>query len=220
MNLTRAALIATNLEDAILTEAKVYGVSVWDVKLQNTVQTSLVITDEQPDITVDNLEVAQFIYLLLNNSKIRNFIHTITSKAVLILGRFTPERKATLGTLRDAIRSHDHLPILFDFEKPTNRDSTETVPTLAHLARFVIADLTDPRSIPQELMAIIPRLLSVPVRPLLLGSQSEWAMFSDLQRFPQVVPPLYYTNDTMLLNRLESEVIAPAEQKARKLSTK
>jgi hypothetical protein len=89
------------------------------VKLQNAIQTNLVITPNyQPEITVDNLEVAQFIYLLLNNSKIRDVIDTITSKAVLILGPFTPERKPTLNALRGALRSHNYLPILFDFEKP------------------------------------------------------------------------------------------------------
>jgi hypothetical protein len=214
-SLVWAHLIATNLEDAILTGATVYGISVWDVKLRNAVQNSLVITPYgQPQITVDNLEVAQFIYLLLNNSKIRDVIDTITSKAVLILGRFTPERKATLDALRDALRKYNYLPVVFDFEKPANRDSTESVSTLAHLARFVIADLTDPRSIPQELTAVIPRLLSVPVRPLLLGSQSEWATFSDLARYPQVIPPLHYTNDQMLLSCLEADVIALAEQRA------
>jgi len=186
-NLYAAHLIGTNLEDAILTGARVYGISAWDVNLQHAVQTSLLITpSDLPKITVDNLEVAQFIYLLLNNSKIRGVIDTITSKAVLILGRFTPERKTTLDTLRNALRSHNRLPILFDFEMSTNRDFSETVSTLAHLARFVIADLTDPRSIPQELDHVIRNLLSVPVRPLLLGSQSEWAMFRDLARFPQV----------------------------------
>jgi len=219
-DLREATLVATNLELADLTDAKIYGVSVWDVKVQSATQINLVVTNEQPDITVDNLEVAQFIYLLLNNSRIRNVINTITSKVVLILGRFTPERKPTLDALRDALRTHNYLPILFDFEKPTNRDFTETVSTLAHLARFVIADLTDPRSIPQELTAIIPRLLSVPVRPLLLGSQSEWGMFSDLQRYPQVIPPLHYTNDVMLLSCIVSDVIAPAEQRALELSTK
>jgi uncharacterized protein YjbI with pentapeptide repeats len=220
-DLTRAALIETNLENATLTGAKVYGISVWDVKLQNAIQTSLVITPNfQPEITVDNLEVAQFIYLLLNNVKIRDVIDTITSKAVLILGRFTPERKATLDALRDALRSHNYLPIVFDFERPASRDFTETVSTLAHLARFVIADLTDPRSIPQELAKIIPDLLSVPVRPLLLGSQSGWATFSDLARYPQVIPPLHYTDDRMLLSCLETDVIAPAEQKALQLATK
>jgi hypothetical protein len=218
-DLTGSLWVRTNLEDAILTGARVYGTSAWDVKLQNTVQTNLIITPpDQPEITVDNLDVAQFIYLLLNNAKIRDVIDTITSKAVLILGRFTPERKPTLDALRDALRGHNYLPILFDFERPTNRDFTETVSTLAHLARFVIADLTDPRSIPQELTAVVPRLLSVPVRPLLLGSQSEWAMFSDLARYPQVIAPLYYTDDGMLLSCLEADIIAPAEQKGRDLA--
>ena len=42
----------------------------------------------------------------------------IGKKAVLILGRFTPDRKAILDGLREALRSHDYVPILFDFEKP------------------------------------------------------------------------------------------------------
>ena len=168
--------------------------------------------------SVDNLEVAQFVYLLLNNTKIREVIDTITSKAVLILGRFTPERKRTLDALRDALRARNYVPIEFDFEKPANRDFTETVSTLAHLARFVIADLTDPRSIPQELMAIIPQLQSVPIRPLLLGSQSEWSMFRDLSRRVQVIEPFHYTDDQMLLNCLVSDVIEPAERRARELA--
>jgi uncharacterized protein YjbI with pentapeptide repeats len=220
-DLSGASLISSDLESADLTGAKVYGISAWDVNLQHAIQKSLVITPSgQPEITLDNLEVAQFIYLLLNNAKIRDVIDTITSKAVLILGCFTPERKPTLEALRDALRHHNYLPILFDFEKPANRDFTETVSTLAHLARFVIADLTDPRSIPQELTAVIRDILSVPVQPLLLGSQSEWTVFSDLARYPQVIPPFYYADDRMLLSCLEEDVIVPAEQKAREIAGK
>lgn len=49
--------------------------------------------------------------------KIRNVIDTIASKAVLILGRFTTERKAVLDALRDELRKRDYLSILFDFDK-------------------------------------------------------------------------------------------------------
>ena len=59
--------------------------------------------------------------------KIRDVIDTITSKAVLILGRFTPERKAVLDALREELRKRDYLPILFDFEKPASKDLTGTV---------------------------------------------------------------------------------------------
>jgi len=51
-------------------------------------------------LSVDNLEAAQFIYLLLHNEKIRHVIDTITSKVVLILGRFAPERKPVLDGLK------------------------------------------------------------------------------------------------------------------------
>ena len=77
---------------------------------------------------------------------------------MLILGRFTPERKAVLDALRDGLRKHDYLPILFDFHVPATRDITETVSLLARMARFIIADLTDPSSIPKELEAIVSGL--------------------------------------------------------------
>jgi hypothetical protein len=83
-------LIIANLTDADLTGCRVYGISAWDLKLEGAKQRDLVITAPgQPEITVDNIEVAQFIYLLLHNKKISNVIDTITSKVVLILGRFS-----------------------------------------------------------------------------------------------------------------------------------
>jgi hypothetical protein len=148
-------------------------------------QTDLVITGRsEPEITVDNLEVAQFIYLLLNNDRIRHVIDTITAKLVLILGRFSPERKAVLDAIRDELRRKNYLPVLFDFNKPVSRDLTETISTLAHMARFVIADLTDPKSLPQELQAIVPQLPSVPVQPLLQLGSREWGMFEHFLRYP------------------------------------
>ena len=66
--------------------------------------------------------MAQFIYLLLNNKRIREVIDTITSKLVLILGRFTTERKVILDALRDTLRARNYLPVVFDFDKPASRD--------------------------------------------------------------------------------------------------
>ncbi len=187
-DLGRTNLIEATLEEANLAECFVYGVSAWDVKLRNTVQSDLIITRPwQPTITVDNLEIAQLIYLLLNTLKIRDVIDTITSKIVLVLGRFTPERKKVLDAIKDELRRHNYLPILFDFENPKNRDVTETVRTLAHLARFIIADLTDPSSIPLELETIVP-LLEVPVQPLVLETKREFSMFDGLKKYQWVLP--------------------------------
>jgi uncharacterized protein YjbI with pentapeptide repeats len=217
-NLTRAILVKTNLESANLTGCRIYGIAAWNLRLRDTIQSNLIITSEyEPTITVDNLEVAQFIYLLLNNAKIRDVIDAITSKVVLILGRFTPERKVILDALRDELRKRNYLPVVFDFEKPVSRDITETISTLAHMARFVIADLTDPSSIPQELQAIVPTL-AVPVQPVLLEGKGEYSMFSDfLKTYHWVLPVYYYRDQGNLLATLKEQVIEPAEQKAKEL---
>lgn len=222
VNLSEAALYGCvvmncRFDKATLNHCYVYGSSIWNSSFEGATQRDIVITESKPDITVDNVEVAQMIYLILNNSKLRTVVDTLTSKIVLILGRFTPERKRTLDALKDALRAKNYLPVLFDFERPATRDFTETVSILAHLARFVVADLTDPASVPQELTTIIPRLLSVPIRPLLFGDASGWTMFSDFLRYPQVIAPLHYADDLSLISMVDSEVIAPAEAKVRDL---
>lgn len=220
-SLMGATLVGTNLEEANLTDCHLYGISAWDVRLERAIQKNLVITPQgESPIQVDNLEVAQFIYLLLNNQKIRSVIDTITSKVVLILGRFTPERKVVLDAIRDELRKRDYLPVLFDFEKPASRNLTETVSTLAHMARFVIADITDAKSIPQELMVIVPNMPSVPVQPLLLASQQEYGMFEHFRRFPWVLEEALYDDQQTLLAELSGKVIAPAEAKANELALK
>src|SRR5262245_45378214 len=104
-DLRAAILIDTNFSGADLTGCHVHGVSAWGLKLERTKQQNLVIaTKDEPKITVDNIEVAQFIYLMASNQKVRDVIDTITSKAVLILGRFTDERKAVLDALREELR--------------------------------------------------------------------------------------------------------------------
>jgi hypothetical protein len=220
-DLTFTQLIETNLTNANLTGCQIYGVSAWNLTLEGVQQRDLIITrEDEPVITVDNLEVAQFLYLLLNNEKIRVVIDTITSKMVLILGRFIDERKRVLDAMREELRSHDYLPVLFDFEKPASRDLAETISTLAHMARFVIADITDARSIPQELKTIVPDLPSVPVQPLLLATQHEYAMFEYFRRYPWVLEPFLYDNEAMLLVALKEKVIGPAEAKAKELIKK
>ena len=218
-DLSGVTLIGTNLNKADLTGCRVYGISVWSVELEGAKQDNLVITPEdEPTITIDNLKIAQFIYLLLNNEVIREVIDTITSKVVLILGRFTPERKIILDAIRDELRKKNYSPVLFDFEKPANRDITETVSTLAHLARFIIADITDAKSIPQELNTIVPNLPSVPIMPLLQVSEHEYSMFEHFTRFPWVLPIYHYRDEKSLLQSLGEKVIIPAEQKAKELA--
>ena len=213
-----AALVNTDLRGADLTDCRIYGISAWKLQLEGAKQQNLVIADfGEPGIIIDNIEFAQFIYLLLHNDKIREVIDTITSKAVLILGRFTDERKAVLDALREELRKRNYLPILFDFEKPMNRDTDETITLLARMARFVIADISDAKSVLQELRAIVPDLPSAPVQPIILATQEEPGMFDFYRNRPSFLTVHRYANQEQLLVELGDKVIRPAELKVLEL---
>jgi len=217
-NLSHANLVDADLSGARLDGARVFGTSVWNVKLDRASQSNLLITPEgEPNLTVDELEVAQFIYLLTNNKKLRNVINTVTSRAVLILGRFTEPRMRVLEALKRTLRARGYLPILFDFAPSTRRNLTETITLIAKMSRFVVADLTDPKSIPQELTAIIRDNPSVPVKPIIANSQREYALYRDWTDYPWVLPIYRYEGTRRLMQTVAKNVIAPAEAKANEI---
>jgi uncharacterized protein YjbI with pentapeptide repeats len=222
-DLGRAILVQTKLHKATLTNCRVYGISVWDVDLTEAEQFSLIITNRfsrEPNITVDNLKVAQFIYLLLNNQEIREVIHTIGQKGVLILGRFSQERKLVLDALRAKLRTLNFLPIVFDFESPTGRDFTETIMTLAGLSCFIIADITNPRSTPLELQATIPNYM-IPFVPILQEGEQPFSMFQDLRdKYDWVLDTLVYDTPSRLIQGLEKAIVKPALEKRDELMPK
>jgi uncharacterized protein YjbI with pentapeptide repeats len=217
-DLTAAQLVRTNLRNAKLSRSLIYGISVWNAQLQGAEQLDLRVTQApDPVVTVDNIEVAQFVYLLLRNERLRHVIETVSSRAVLILGRFTPKRKGVLDAIRQCLRSINHVPILFDFQRPSSRDFTETVKTLALLSKFIIADLSSPRSIPQELQAIVPET-KVPVQPIIYATQKPYAMFADFVAYPWMLELLGYSTEPELSHGIKTVVLPRVEAKLAELS--
>src|SRR5262249_55424365 len=164
-SLERALLVNVDLEQADVTGARIYGVSTWDVASTGAIQKNLIITSrEGPTITVDDIEIAQFVYLLLSREKLRKVIDGVTQRGVLILGRFGGGGLDLLQAIAAHLRTKDYLPMIFDFEGPSDRNYTETVKTLVGLSRFVIVDLSGP-SVPQELYATVPHF-KIPFAPI------------------------------------------------------
>src|SRR4051812_27383353 len=91
---------------------------------------------------------------------------TPSAKGVLLLGRFTEGRMEVLERLRDKLRDLGFVPMVFNFDKPETKDFTETVRLLCGLSKFVIVDITNPRSAPLELQATVPDYM-VPFAPIL-----------------------------------------------------
>ena len=227
-NLSHVDLHKANLKGAKLNRSLIYGIAAWNLQLDSkTQQSELCISgEEEPDLTVDDIEVAQFIYLLANNQKIRNVLETVTNKAVLILGRFTPERKAILNVLRRELRKRNYVPIVFDFEKATTKDFTETIKVLAGLCVFIVADITQPKSSPLELQATVPDYMT-PLVPIIQANESPFSMFTDLtQKYDWVLEPLTYPSETILVKAIDKGIVNRAmakhaellERKAKRIS--
>ena len=145
----------------------------------------------------------------------------MTAKAVLILGRFTPERKTILDAMADELRKHNLLPIIFDFQRSTDRDFTETIKVLAGLSLFVIVDITNPKSAPQELTAIVPDY-QVPFVPILQEGQGKpYSMFVDFMKYDWVLKPVgTYSTKEVLLANFKNAVLDPAWKKHLELRRK
>jgi uncharacterized protein YjbI with pentapeptide repeats len=218
-DLRRVSFIEANLEGANLSQSSVYGISARNLKTnEDTEQFDIVITDKnEPTVTVDNLEVTQFIYLILNRENLRNVLNTITSKSVLILGRFTPERKFVLDAIANELRKHNLLPIIFDFERSTDRDFTETIKILAGMSLFVIADITNSKSAPLELQATIPDY-QIAFVPIIEEGENTFSMFSDLKKYDWVLRPVVaYSLLDSLLKGFKEHVIDRAWKKHQEL---
>jgi uncharacterized protein YjbI with pentapeptide repeats len=219
VDLRTAIMVETDFSFATLRECWVYGISAWGLNLTSAHQESLTITEAgEPLITVDHLEVAQFIYLILQNKKLRDVISAIGRKGVLILGRFSiRKRKKILDALREQLRQKGFLPIVFDFDKAAEKDFTETILVLAGLCLFVIADLTNPKSSPLEVQATIPNFM-IPFVPIIERGEPPFAMFVDLQhKYHWVMEVREYDSRDHLIANFENAIIKPAIKKHNEL---
>jgi uncharacterized protein YjbI with pentapeptide repeats len=207
--LRHASLVEADIEGARLDGAEVYGAGIWGLQGEPASQAGLLIhpTYDSPPITVDDLDTAQFLFVLLDNPKIAEVIDSTSSRTVLILGRFTPARKRVLDAVKSRLLERNFVPVLFDFAKPRARDLTETIASLAHMSCFIIADLTDARSIPQELSYIVPYLPSVPVIPLIGRNERPYAMFEHFTRYSWVHRAVKYDGLAHLLSIFDERVL-------------
>jgi len=220
-NLQGAQLVRNKFSAAKVVNCKVYGLSAWDLKMDRAErQKGFVIRyrpqkdAEERQITVNDLEMASFTYLALNNKNLTRLFNDAGKSWVLLLGRFS-KRKRFLERLAETLKQR-FIPIIFDFPRPKQRDLIETVLLLAGMSAFVIVDLTDTKSTPLELQTIVPNY-AVPIVPIILKGQNPFSMFTALRKFDWVLPPLEYDTPDNLFKGLRKAVIDPATTKAQSL---
>ena len=219
-NLQGVQMVMTNLVGADLKNCKVYGLSAWDLKLdQPPVKQQLIVRycpsyaqrpkRNEEQIKVEGLDLAAFMYLTLNNRNISRIIEAAGRKWVLLLGRFT-RGKSVLKDLAKALKKRNLTPIIFDFPPPQKRDLIETVMLLAGMSAFVIVEITNPRSTPMEMQAIASNY-GVPIVPIMKKGTREFGTFSGLRKFPWVQEPITYVTTDRLIAELSERCDRAAE---------
>jgi hypothetical protein len=222
-NLRFANLSLTTVSNAIFEACDVFGVSLWGLIGKPKQQKALRVCankrrdpgDNEPVLTVDGLESASLLYAFAQNDRISEQLDALARRTVLLLGRFG-ERKMILETLASLLIPHNFVPVIFDFEGQTKRDFTETASALAHLACFIVADIGEPKSVPHELMRIVPLLPSVPVKPVRREGQPTWSMFSYFGRYPWVMEEFVFRDLEHLSAEFDSEILQPCLRQTRR----
>jgi hypothetical protein len=87
-SLASANVSYADLTGADLTGCRVHGVSAWRVKVdKKTKQRGLVVSAwDEPEVTIDNIEVAQFAYLLLHDDGLHDRLRDAIGPVVSRLG--------------------------------------------------------------------------------------------------------------------------------------
>ena len=107
----------------------------------------------------------------------------------------------------------DHLAIIDSGIEAWNKwrlECPQVTPDLSG-ASFIVADLTDPRSVPQELQAIVPDV-EIAVQPIIEASHQPFATFVDLMKYRWMLDLRRYENDDQLSSSICELIITPAER--------
>jgi Pentapeptide repeats (8 copies) len=233
-DLSHAILSGARLQSADLSGARVSGISAWEVDTDAKTRQRGLIIDQWVDpledivdyprasienivVRADHIEAAHLLYLVSTKGKFKTVIDAMTERVVLLLGRFGSRRKAVLNAIRHKLADMGYAPVVFDFAAPVDRDLIETVALLAGLSRFVIADLTRPKSTPLESLLIAPQLM-IPFASIVQEGDRPFSMFRSLQvKYEWVLPTWTYRNKNQLIRRLKAEVIDPCERMRAKI---
>ena len=83
---------------------------------------------------------------------------------------------------------------------------------LAGMSKFVIADITNPKSAPLELQATVPEMM-IPFQPIIQEGEQPFAMLQDLwiKHRDWVFEPIEYSSVDRLIQTMDAEIIGPAE---------
>jgi uncharacterized protein YjbI with pentapeptide repeats len=207
--LSRALVMNCNLAQAILTESRVDDAVFAGSKHEGIVTANLALTpSDEAAILVDDLEMVNLMEALLREPRWRELITRSSLRIALVIGRFPQWRRPHLDALREELRRSEYAPLAIDLEKPVGPKLRSVIANLAHLAKFVIADLAGSRAFAKELQPFSFSLRELPLQIVMPDGEEPpelpglWA-----------IEPHRYRDTEHLVEIFEKEILQPLERK-------
>jgi hypothetical protein len=223
VNFRFACLSDCKFYDSKIIGCKIYGASIWDIDAVRTEQRDLLIPNRKENgkwtgetITIDDIQLGNVIFLLLDNANYRKMFNESKKKSVLILGRFGKNLEQTINPLKNELRKRNLSPIVFDFDKPNALDLMEAIVLLAFMSKFIIADLSDATSVIGELQAILSSQM-LPVLPIIRRSSTLFSTYAFTNKFIWIAQPLIYDEIQQVIEKFDSVIIKTAEELDREI---
>lgn len=144
VDLTQARLDLATLADGEISRCHVYGVSAWDVKLDGTEQSELIITQPgEPTIAVDDLDAAQFINLLMHSPALRDRVAGVSARLALVLAARVPGCEDRLAALTLALQSAGWITVHYDIGDAERGQIQATLKSTMRFCGAAVVDLED-----------------------------------------------------------------------------
>jgi uncharacterized protein YjbI with pentapeptide repeats len=207
--LSRALLINCNLAQAILTESRLDGTVFAGSKHEGIVTGNLALTpSDEAAILVDDLEMVHLMEALLREPRWRELIARSSLRVAVVIGRFPQWRRPHLDALREELRRSEYAPLAIDLERPVGPKLRSVIANLAHLARFVIADLAGSRAFAKELQPFSFTLRDLPIQIVMPEGEEPPELPG-----PWAVEPHRYRDTEHLIEIFDKEILQPLERR-------
>ncbi len=207
--LSRALVMNCNLSQAILTESRLDDAVFAGSRHEGIVTSNLALTpSDEAAVLVDDLEMVHLMEALLREPRWRELITRSSLRVALVIGRFPQWRRPHLDAIREEVRRADYAPLAIDLEKPVGPKLRSVIANLAHLARFVIADLAGSRAFAKELQPFSFTLKELPLQVIMPDGEEPpelpglWAL-----------EPYRYRDTEHLIEIFKKEILQPIERK-------
>ncbi len=209
VELSRALLIDCNLSQATLSDCRLDDVILRGIRDEGLMTSNLSLTPAtEAAVLVDDLAMVALMEVLLAQSRWRELISPNALRVVLLLGRFPDWRRPHLDAIRSALRRRRYAPIAIDLEKPIGVRLRGFIQNLAHLSRFIVADLAGSREFMKQIQQFSFAIEDLPFQAIMPEGK-------DLGEFPGLAElhPYRYRDTEHLIETFGKSVLGPLEQR-------